>query len=63
MGKEFVVNTLEEMCDLMCNNILPKEHKYCLRCGRKLKTPENRLRGYGKICWLKIQKNKRRKLF
>ena len=28
MGKEFVVNTLEEMCDLMCNNVVPKEHKY-----------------------------------
>lgn len=23
MGKEFIVNTLEDMCDLMCNNITP----------------------------------------
>ena len=27
MGKEFVVNTLEEMCDLMCDNVVPEEKK------------------------------------
>lgn len=29
----------------------PKEYDYCLRCGRKLKSAENRARGMGKICW------------
>jgi hypothetical protein len=27
-----------------------KEHEYCLRCGRKLKNPEARRLGYGKVC-------------
>jgi len=41
-----------------------KEYDKCLRCGRKLKTPENRLRGYGKICYQKqITKNNVKKLF
>lgn len=26
MGLEIQVNSLEEMCDLMCNNILPKRN-------------------------------------
>lgn len=30
-----------------------KEYEYCLRCGRKLKTKESRLRGYGDICYKK----------
>jgi len=34
-----------------------KEHEYCLRCGRKLKSEENRVRGMGLICW---QKSRRR---
>lgn len=25
MGKEFQVNSLEDMCDLMCNNYLPED--------------------------------------
>ena len=25
MGKEFVVSSLEEMCALMCDNIVPEE--------------------------------------
>lgn len=25
MGKEFIATTLEELCDLMCGNIIPKE--------------------------------------
>lgn len=32
-----------------------KEHEYCLRCGRKLKSLENRQRGMGKVCWEKSQ--------
>lgn len=31
------------------------EYEYCLRCGRKLKSSENRLRGMGKVCWEKSQ--------
>lgn len=40
-----------------------KEHKYCLRCGRKLKNVDARLRGYGEVCWKKKQRNNHRKLF
>lgn len=40
------------------------EHEYCLRCGRKLRTQEARLRGYGLICFKKMQvDDKRRPLF
>lgn len=62
-----VVNSLEEMCDLMCGAPEPDndEHEFCLRCGRKLKTPENRMRGYGNICYKKVSSNigKTKKLF
>lgn len=44
-------------------NIIPKEYKFCLRCGRKLKKIEYRQRGYGKICWEKMQKQSSKKLF
>lgn len=40
------------------------EHEHCLRCGRKLRTAEARLRGYGLICFKKMQvDDKRRPLF
>jgi hypothetical protein len=26
---------------------------HCIRCGRKLKTPESQELGFGKICWEK----------
>lgn len=32
-----------------------KEFERCLRCGRKLKNPEYRLTGYGKICAEKMK--------
>ena len=32
-----------------------KEYNYCLRCGRKLKSKEARLRGYGKTCYAKCK--------
>jgi hypothetical protein len=32
-----------------------KENKYCLRCGRRLRNPEARILGYGKICYSKIK--------
>jgi len=28
-------------------------YEKCLRCGRKLKTEESKVLGYGKICWEK----------
>lgn len=40
-----------------------KEHEYCLRCGRKLKNPAARARGYGPICEKKLQHEKSRQLF
>lgn len=34
---------------------------YCKRCGRKLKSPEAKARGYGLICFKKLQEEKSRK--
>lgn len=45
------------------NTNMEKEYKYCLRCGRKLKTPEARTRGMGKICAEKSKHDTRRRLF
>ena len=42
---------------------MEKEYALCLRCRKPLKNPEYRQRGYGKICWDKIKKNKSKKLF
>jgi len=41
-------------------NTQKKIHKYCLRCGRALKSEENKERGYGPVCWKKL-KNKHMK--
>ena len=43
----------------------PTLYKYCLRCGRKLVSLENRKRGMGKVCWekSKVEKGKTHKLF
>ena len=40
-----------------------KLYKYCLRCGRRLKTPEARLRGYGKRCYEKSRNHNSNRLF
>lgn len=34
MGKEFIVSTLEEMCDAMCDNVVPEEKNpvICAEC-------------------------------
>ncbi len=32
-----------------------KEHEYCLRCGRKLKNPIARQKGYGAVCERKLK--------
>ena len=37
---------------------MKKEYTYCLRCGRKLKKPEARILGYGKICYEKAKVEK-----
>ncbi len=34
------------------------EYKYCLRCGRRLKTDEARQRGFGKVCYEKAHSEK-----
>ena len=39
-----------------------KDHEFCLRCGRKLKNPIAREKGYGAICEKKM-KASARKLF
>ena len=36
---------------------------FCLRCGRRLKTPEAQERGYGDICWKKHLRDSQTKLF
>lgn len=44
-------------------NPIIKEYDRCLRCGRKLKDPEYRSIGYGPVCYEKVKKVKRTKLF
>ena len=63
MGKEFTVTSLDDMCALMCDNVIPTQHVYCLRCGRRLKSEEAKQRGYGKVCMQKMQKENKFKLF
>lgn len=43
--------------------MIDKLYDKCLRCGRKLKTEETRKRGYGDICWKKVNENKKVRLF
>ena len=33
-------------------------HETCIRCGRKLKTPESKELGFGKVCWEKWNADK-----
>lgn len=40
--------------------ITDHEHEFCLRCGRRLKNVQARVRGYGEICYKKNQQNGRR---
>lgn len=46
-------------------NIIDKKYIKCLRCGRKLKTPESQMCGYGSVCKDKVSKSvgKRKKSF
>ena len=34
------------------------EHEFCLRCGRKLRNHDNRILGYGPVCYAKVQQEK-----
>lgn len=43
--------------------IAREEHEFCLRCGRKLKSPLARKKGYGPTCEKKMKTNLVRKLF
>lgn len=66
MGKEIEISSLEDMCSLMCDNQIPeksREYQYCLRCGRKLKNPEARAKGYGLVCERKLIKSSKMRLF
>ena len=40
-----------------------KEHEYCLRCGRKLRSEKSRVIGYGAVCEAKMKTEKSRQLF
>lgn len=41
-----------------------KEHEYCLRCGRRLKNLDARIKGYGPICYMKMRvEHSKRTLF
>lgn len=58
MGMSVEINSLEDMCMLMCDNVIPEHKKHyskCLRCGRALKSEQSKIRGYGKICEQKMQ--------
>ena len=43
--------------------MVEREFNYCLRCGRKLKKPESRILGYGKICYEKSKEKEGARLF
>ena len=40
-----------------------KDHEFCLRCGRKLKNPIAREKGYGAVCEKKMVMEQGTKLF
>ena len=51
---------------------IKKEYKYeaeerCIKCGRRLKTPQSKVLGYGPLCYKKLMmersKEKSRRLF
>ena len=42
---------------------MKKEHDYCLRCGRKLKNPIAREKGYGAVCERKMTVERSKHLF
>lgn len=40
-----------------------KDHEFCIRCGRKLKKPEARAKGYGAVCEKKMRVDQSTRLF
>ena len=42
---------------------MKKEYEYCLRCGRKLKNEEARIKGYGIVCEKKLKQECKKRLF
>ena len=40
-----------------------KDHEFCLRCGRRLKNPVAREKGYGIVCERKMKVENVRNLF
>ena len=45
MGKEFVVDNLDDMCALMCDNVIPEkimDIDHCPECGHKTKVIDSR---------------------
>ena len=40
-----------------------KIYTICKRCGRRLKSDENKERGMGKVCWEKSQHTSKYRLF
>ena len=57
------IDKAEQICDLMCGKPEDEEHEYCLRCGRKLKSEEARVRGYGMVCIKKLKTENKNRLF
>ena len=64
MGMTIKVNSIEDMCSLMCDNTIPKQkYKYCLRCGKPLKSDESKRVGYGPLCYSKMLHESKLSLF
>lgn len=42
---------------------MQKHYTRCLRCGRKLKSEQAQIKGYGDICYKKLQYNHTQNLF
>lgn len=42
---------------------MANEHKFCLRCGRKLRSIEAKQLGYGAVCYSKIKNSGKGRLF
>lgn len=52
------------MVEIMENKIIMQnEVVFCKRCHRKLKDPEHKRLGYGKICYEKVKKDNTNYLF
>lgn len=43
--------------NLLNNDSCAYRYTHCIICGRPLKTNKSQLRGYGDVCYLKINQN------